>query len=149
MTVIRDSCGREDFRPNCRGLSHVNEPCDRLPLKGEVGDPGLRPGSRMGSIAVFRYVARPPLDRLRKAKPIDLPLSGPFQGEVLTASAAPDSLILRKRVRWPSNAADQVLDLHRVRAEIGRHLVEIRIGDLLEARLVDIAHNLHPDPLEL
>src|SRR6516225_6974416 len=48
-----------------------------------------------------------------------------------------------------ADTADQILDLARVRAEIGRHLVEVRIGHLLEARLVDVADDLDTNRLEL
>src|SRR5215471_14216307 len=44
---------------------------------------------------------------------------------------------------------DQVLDLLRVRTELFRELVEIGIGDLLEAGLVDIGDDLHPHLLKL
>src|SRR6516162_10922723 len=48
-----------------------------------------------------------------------------------------------------TDAADQILDLGRMRTEVGRHLVEVRIGDLLESRLVDIADDLDADGLQL
>src|SRR6516225_6553592 len=45
--------------------------------------------------------------------------------------------------------ADQVLDLLGVRAEVVGKLVEIGIGDLLEAGLVDVGDDLHSHLLEL
>src|SRR5215471_2824962 len=48
-----------------------------------------------------------------------------------------------------TDAADQFFDLGRMRTEVGRHLVEVWIGDLLETGLIDIADDLDPDGLQL
>src|SRR5262249_59721317 len=56
----------------------------------------------------------------------------------------------RERLEWrPVGCADQVLDLLRVRTEIVGELVEIGIGDLLEAGLVDVGDDLDAHLLEL
>src|SRR5579872_775183 len=52
-------------------------------------------------------------------------------------------------MRTSINRPDQILDLLGMRAEILGELVEIGIGDLLEARLVDIGHDLDADFLKL
>src|SRR5262245_38320735 len=48
-----------------------------------------------------------------------------------------------------TDAADQIFDLGRMRAQVGRHLVEVRIGDLLETGLIDVAADLDADRLQL
>ena len=47
------------------------------------------------------------------------------------------------------DTADQVLDLDRVRAELLGQLVQIGVGNLDEARLVDVGDDLDAERLEL
>src|SRR5262249_40501766 len=47
-----------------------------------------------------------------------------------------------------TDAADQIFDLGRMWTEVGRHLVEVRIGDLLETGLIDITDDLDADRLQ-
>src|SRR5579864_8148967 len=46
------------------------------------------------------------------------------------------------------NGDDQVLDLHRVWAQLLSELVQIRRGDLDETRFVDVGHDLHAKGLQ-
>src|SRR4029077_16001059 len=56
---------------------------------------------------------------------------------------------LSAQAAWLFDAADQIFDLDGVRAELIGEFVEIRSGDVGEARLVDVGDDLDADRLEL